>query len=156
MHDRSRTIRLELDVPGDPLRAFESFVDALDERWAGATPGGGPPTPGDIDIEAHAGGTIEAGTASKPLELGRITVWQPGRRLEADWREPDWLGDISTSITVSFEAADGATHVRVEHRGFDLFGEMADSMAERYETRWREVLAAVEGSAHPPAAVDRR
>ncbi len=144
MPGSSRAIRLDADVGGDSLQAFDSFVAAMDEHWPGSTPAGRRPSPTEIDIEPHAGGTFEAEVDSKRLELGHISLWQPGHRLEAEWREPDWPVDVLTSIAVSFEPAGTATHVRVEHRGFEHLGDAAESMARRYETRWREVLGAVE------------
>jgi uncharacterized protein YndB with AHSA1/START domain len=143
MAGSSRAIRLETDVRGDALQAFDAFVAAMDEHWAGSTPAGGWAGPRDIDIEPHAGGTLEAEVDSERLELGHITLWQPGHRLEADWREPDWPADVLTAIAVSFEPSDAETHVSVEHSGFEDLGDAATSIARRYETRWREVLGAV-------------
>ena len=144
MAGSSRAIRLEADVRGDPLQAFDSFVAALDEHWPGSTPAGRGPDAGEVDIEPHGGGKLEAGGDSGRLELGHITLWQPGHRLETDWREPDWPTDVLTSIAVSFEPVGTATHVCVEHRGFEHLRDAAESMARLYETRWREVLDAVE------------
>lgn len=146
-----RTIRLESQVHGDALRAFDAFVAAMNEHWAGSTPAVRWASPREIDIEPHAGGTLEADVESKRLELGRITLWQPGHRLEADWREPDWPADVVTSIAVSFEPGDAATHVGVEHSGFEHLADAAESVARRYETRWREVLGAVAPRPEDPA-----
>lgn len=150
MAGSSRAIRLEADVRGDSLQAFDSFVAAMDEHWAGSAPAGGRPSPSDIDIEPHAGGTLEAEVDSRRLELGHIVLWQPGHRLEADWREPDWPAGVLTSMAVSFEPAGTATHVCVEHRGFEHLGDAAGSMARRYETGWREVLDAVQPQPQDP------
>jgi len=109
MTARSATASVHVDV--DPGTAFEAFTAEIDRWWV----------PGPINawdfgraltrrIEPGVGGRVlEVYDDASVLELGRVTVWEPGRRLA-------YRSSVDeTEVDVRFEADEGGTRVRVEH-----------------------------------------
>ncbi|MBV8991158.1 MAG: hypothetical protein JO372_21590 [Solirubrobacterales bacterium] len=127
--DRSVTSKVEVAV--DPKTAFAAFTEELDLWWVR-----GP-------INHYAGGRVVAmrcepgiggrllevydETTGDALELGRITVWEPGKRLA--WRSS--LDDVRTEVL--FESTATGTLVRVVAR-IPLEGE------DRGGTAWTRVV----------------
>ena len=110
----ARSVTATVEVNVDPDTAFAAFTEELDLWWVR-----GP-------INHHAGGRVlamrcERGVGGRllevyddatgdALELGRITVWEPGRRLA--WTSS--LDDVRTEV--DFEPAGSGTVVRVVAR----------------------------------------
>jgi hypothetical protein len=139
-----RAIRLEADVDCDPLEAFELFTRGVGDWWAAAAMPAAE-SPDDVSLEPYAGGRVvkDGEKPAREVELGRMMVWQPGSRLEAEWREPTWPPDVVTRIATTFESSAAATRISVEHTGFEQLGAAADRTAQRYEGLWAELLAAL-------------
>ena len=138
-----------VEVAASPLTAFTAFTDELDLWWVR-----GPINAYDsgrlveMRCEHGVGGRIlEVYDAERGegLELARITVWEPGRRLA--WKSS--LDDVT--IDVSFDASAGGTIVRLEatvseggeDRGGSSFVSVTSSWfgawMDRRETAPREV-----------------
>jgi uncharacterized glyoxalase superfamily protein PhnB len=108
----SRSRSSTVEVATDPQTAFTAFTDELDLWWVR-----GPINAYDtgrlveMRCEPGVGGRIlevydaESGEA---LELGRITVWEPGRRLA--WKSS--LDDVTTDVR--FDQTATGTIVRLE------------------------------------------
>lgn len=112
---------LAIRVPADPARAFEVFTRDIAAWWRPddlfrITPRGD----GRLAFEPGAGGrlytTLDDGTE---FEIGRISAWEPGRRLVFAWRQANFAPDQSTEVEVRFEEVGGETRVSVEHLGWD-------------------------------------
>ena len=108
--DRSRTSTVE--VAAEPLTAFTVFTDELDLWWVR-----GPINAYDsgrlveMRCEPEVGGRILEvydADSGDGLELARITVWEPGRRLA--WKSS--LDDVT--IDVTFDPTATGTIVRLE------------------------------------------
>jgi uncharacterized glyoxalase superfamily protein PhnB len=107
--DRSASAAVEVAV--EPMSAFTAFTDEIDSWWVR-----GPINFFDsgravaMRIEPGVGGRVlevydeDAGEA---LELGRITVWEPGVQLTYRSLVDD------TEVDVRFDAVEGGTRVRV-------------------------------------------
>jgi uncharacterized glyoxalase superfamily protein PhnB len=102
----------EVEVAADPLTAFTAFTDELDLWWVR-----GPINAYDsgrlveMRCEPGVGGRILEvydAESGEGLELARITVWEPGRRVA--WESS--LDDVT--IDVSFDETAGGTLVRLE------------------------------------------
>ena len=135
---RSRSSTVE--VAADPLTAFTAFTDELDLWWVR-----GPINAYDsgrlveMRCEPGVGGRIlelydtNSGNA---LELARITVWEPGRRLA--WKSS--LDDVT--IEVRFDAAATGTTVRLEatvsEGGEDRGGSSFVSVTPAWFGRWMD------------------
>jgi uncharacterized glyoxalase superfamily protein PhnB len=106
-----RAASAAVEVAVDPIRAFTAFTEEIDSWWVR-----GPINFFDaaravaMRIEPGVGGRVleiyddEAGDA---LELGRITVWEPGLRLTYRSLVDD------TEVDVRFDAVADGTRVRV-------------------------------------------
>ncbi|HEX7148819.1 MAG TPA: SRPBCC domain-containing protein [Actinomycetota bacterium] len=53
------------------------------------------------------------------FEIGRVRVWEPGRRVVYSWRQADWPPGQEMEIEVSFDPAAGGTLVTIEVRGWE-------------------------------------
>lgn len=109
----TRSASASVDVHVDPSTAFHAFTDEIDRWWVP-----GPINAWDFSravcrrIEPGVGGRVlevYADATGDGLELGRITVWEPGKRLVYRSSVDD------TEVDIHFEAVDGGTRVRVEH-----------------------------------------
>jgi hypothetical protein len=129
-------VRVSVEVDVDPATAFSVFTDEIDawykkdrytlydhERTV------------ELRFEPGVGGRLmdvydEA--TGDGREMGRITAWEPGRRLVfVDQRE--------TEVEVTFEpVGDDATRVTLEHRGLER---LPDEEAERHARHgWRVLV----------------
>jgi uncharacterized protein YndB with AHSA1/START domain len=113
---------LALRVPADPLRAFEAFTQEIALWWQ---PSGlfrvSASGDGRLAFEPGEGGrlvtTFDDGST---FEIGRISVWEPGKRLVFAWRQANFSPEQSTEVEVCFEAVGAEeTRVSIEHRAWD-------------------------------------
>ena len=97
---------LAIRVPADPVRAFEAFTADIAAWWRPdglfrITPRGD----GRLAFEAGVGGrlytTLDDGSE---FEIGRISAWEPGRRLVLAWRDASFAPDQSTEVEVPARA----------------------------------------------------
>jgi uncharacterized glyoxalase superfamily protein PhnB len=97
-----------VEVAVEPLTAFTAFTDEIDAWWVR-----GPINFFDssramgMRIEQGVGGRILEVYDGDALELGRITVWEPGAQL----RYRSLVDD--TEVDVRFDAVEGGTRVSV-------------------------------------------
>ncbi|RZS38901.1 activator of Hsp90 ATPase-like protein [Herbihabitans rhizosphaerae] len=129
----SDVVRASVEVAVDPAEAFRVFTEEIDswyrvdrytvldyrrtkeiafEPWVGGR-----------FLDVHDEHTREG------VEMGRITAWEPGRRLS-------FVDMKGTEIEVTFASADTGTTVTIEHRGLARLAP-ADP-ARRYG--WRVLL----------------
>ena len=113
---------LALRMPADPMRTFEAFTQEIALWWqpsglfrVDATKGDG-----KLAFEPGDGGrlytTFDDGST---FEIGRVSVWEPGKRLVFAWRQANFSADQSTEVEVTFEAVEDETRVSIEHRAWD-------------------------------------
>lgn len=138
-----QTARAEVTVPASPDHAFSLFTDEIGLWWRRDTPYWNDRERGlSVRIEPGVGGRfievydLESGSG---MEVGRVTVWEPGRRLRLTWTQVGWPEGASTELEITFEPAGDATRVRLEHRGFDQVPGALDFLAG-YDAGWSEVL----------------
>jgi uncharacterized glyoxalase superfamily protein PhnB len=135
-----RSVSSEVQVPTDPETAFTAFTEELDlwwvrgpiNHWAGGRMAA-------MHCEPGIGGRLlemydkDSGDA---LELGRITVWEPGRRLA--WQSS--VDDVKTEVI--FEAVGSSTNVRVTARvpagGVDRGGTAWTRVVPKWFGKWCE------------------
>jgi uncharacterized protein YndB with AHSA1/START domain len=115
------SVQVALRVPADPLRTFEAFTREIGSWWQpsglfAVTPHGD----GTLAFEQGAGGRLFTTLASgKEFEIGRVSIWEPGKRLAFTWRQASFRPDQSTEVEVRFEAVGHETRVSIEHRAWD-------------------------------------
>ena len=106
MSERSATAEVEVAV--DPAKAFDVFAGEIDLWWVrGAINFFDAARAIEMRIEPGEGGRVLEVYEGDALELGRITVWEPGARLAYRSSVDD------SEVDVRFEAVEGGTRVRV-------------------------------------------
>jgi uncharacterized glyoxalase superfamily protein PhnB len=104
------TMSETVDVEVDPMTAFTVFTAEFEQWW-----GNGPIDAWDSSrvvsrrIEPGIGGRLLEVYPDEALELGRVTVWEPGAQVS-------WASSVDdVTIDVTFEQLDaGRTRVRVD------------------------------------------
>ena len=113
---KDNSVRVTTFVAVDPADAFEVFTEETDLWWRQ-----GP------RFRGISGGSLRFENQEKLVEvaqdgtrrdIGRVILWQPGKRLTFEWRAEDFAPEELTLVDVSFEVASGGTRLVVEHRGF--------------------------------------
>ena len=112
---------IALRVPADPLRTFEVFTQEIALWWQpGRLFSVGTAGDGRLAFEPGVGGrlytTFDDGSV---FEIGRVSVWEPGKRLVFAWRQVSFSPEQATEVEVCFEAVGEETRVSVEHRAWD-------------------------------------
>jgi Activator of Hsp90 ATPase homolog 1-like protein len=106
MTDRSATA--EVEVTADADRAFAAFTEEIDSWWVrGAINFFDAARAVEMKIEPGVDGRVLEVYEGDALELGRITVWEPGTRLAYRSSVDD------SEVDVRFEPVEGGTRVRV-------------------------------------------
>ncbi len=114
-------VYVALRVPTDPMHAFEVFTQEIASWWQSSdlfavTADGD----GTLSFESGVGGRLFTTlTDGQEYEIGRICVWEPGKRLVFEWRQASFGPQLSTEVEVSFEAVGDETRICVEHRAWD-------------------------------------
>jgi hypothetical protein len=115
-------VTASVEVAVDPATAFAIFTEEIERWWRpGPINWNDPARAIGIRFERGVGGRwleIYDDAASDVLEIGRITVWEPGVRLVLLYRDAGHELD-DTEVEVRFEPTLGGTRVTVEHRGWE-------------------------------------
>ena len=144
---------LSLRVPVEPTRAFEAFTCEISSWWRPdplfpLTPFGD----GALAFEPGVDGRLITHLKTgETFEIGRILVWEPGKRLVFCWRHASFLPEQSTEVEVRFEPVGDATRISIEHRAWDTLpqrhvarhGFPEHVTLQRVADWWRASLAAL-------------
>ncbi len=113
---------VSLRVPADPTTAFETFTREIASWWRPdplfqITPLGD----GALCFEPGLHGRLVTHLSTgETFEIGRISVWEPGKRLVFGWHHASFSRpDQSTEVEVRFEPVGEETRVSIEHRAWD-------------------------------------
>lgn len=139
MGEEARVARAEVRVPLSPAAAFDVFTAGIGGWWRGYW---NDERAVSIRLEPGVGGRLVEvwdPATGEGFEIGRVTAWEPGRRVAFSWRESGWEPDESTEVGVGFEPAEGATRVTLAHGGWESVA--GDPYAgEGYAEGWEELL----------------
>jgi uncharacterized protein YndB with AHSA1/START domain len=95
----------------------------------------------EIHLEPRVGGRcFERFVDGDELEVGRVTLCDPARRIVFTWRDPDWAG--ATEVDVSLAPEPDVTAVSLTHRGVDRLGPNGNAIAARWAGGWPSVMQA--------------
>jgi hypothetical protein len=129
MTSQLASVRATVVVDLAPAEAFDVFTTEI-EAWyrRGAATLGRRGQDRVLRFERHLGGRVlsirDDGRDGHTTEIGRITCWEPGRRL-------GFVDRRRTEVEVSFEPVGRSTQVVLEHRGLDrLPPDMAAALGE--------------------------
>jgi uncharacterized protein YndB with AHSA1/START domain len=144
---------ISLRVPVDPTRAFEAFTREISSWWQPhplfqITPRGD----GVLTFEPGAGGRLITHLNNgETFEIGRVSIWEPGKRLVFGWRQASFTAEQSTEVEVRFESVGNETRISIEHRAWDTIprkhaarhGFPEHITLQRAAAWWRASLAAL-------------
>jgi uncharacterized protein YndB with AHSA1/START domain len=144
MSDAARTAATaEVLVDATPEEAFAIFTEEIGLWWRTGTPYWNDRERGlSVRIEPGVGGRfIEVYDldTDEGFEVGRVTAWEPGRRLALTWTQADWPNGVATDVDITFEPVAGRTRVRLEQTGFERVPE-AETFVGGYDSGWKELL----------------
>ncbi len=140
----SDVVSATVEVALDPATTFAVFTEEIGQWWR----------PGPLswyDSGRAVGIRFEPGVGGRwlevydeasgdALEIGRITVWEPGARLVLLYRDGGYDLD-GTEVEVRFEAIDGGTRVTLEHRGWErLAAELASKKRAIKRWGWADIM----------------
>jgi uncharacterized protein YndB with AHSA1/START domain len=118
--DRARvSVAIAVDAP----TAFAIFTQEIDVWWRrGARFRNAGARRGIVCIEPGVGGrlfeSIEGDVAPHVVEMGRVSVWDPPRRVAFTWRASNFAPHESTDVDVESTPQRSGTLVTVTHSGF--------------------------------------
>lgn len=134
-----------VEVAVDPATAFAVFTDEIDEWYERGRYSWNDPERA-VSIRFEGGRLLELYGQGEPYEMGRVTVWEPGRRLAFVYRSVH-LRLEGTVVEVRFDAIEGGTRVTLEHQGLEaLPPDEYDTWRGRAWIRLMEVYADYAGS----------
>jgi uncharacterized protein YndB with AHSA1/START domain len=112
---------ISMRLRANPARAFEAFTREISSWWR--------PDPlfqitargdGELAFEPGVGGRLITRLDNgETFEIGRISVWEPGKHLVFGWRHASFSPEQSTEVEVRFKAVGDETRVSIEHRAWD-------------------------------------
>jgi hypothetical protein len=127
-----------------PERAFVLFTERASDWWPSTLRHTGDP---DSEIRMLRDGRFwERASDGQEVELGRVTVWEPARRLILDFY-PGTDAQHPTEVVVRFSAENGGTRIVVEHRPKPESADLWATGAPAFERAWSLILPAVERAA---------
>ena len=133
-----------VEVACDPATAFAVFTADIGSWWKRGTPYWNDAAKGqELRFEPQVGGRlveVHDPETGEGFEIGRVLVWEPGKRLVFTWRQGDWDSSESTDVEVRFEPAERGTRVTVEHGGWDRVPSAGPGLSEGYSHGWAELL----------------
>jgi len=112
---------ISLRLPVDPQGAFDAFTTEISSWWQ--------PDPlfqitargdGRLAFEPGVGGRLVTQLDNgETFEIGRISAWEPGKRLVFGWRQSSFSPGQLTEVEVCFEPVGKETRISIEHRAWD-------------------------------------
>lgn len=138
------TATAAVEVPCDHGTAFDIFTGDIGTWWKrGTCYWNDSARAVELRLEPHVGGrpleVYDAGTG-EGFEIGRVLVWQPGKRLVFTWRQGNWAASEFTEVEARFEAAGSGTRVTVDPGGWDRVPSADRGMTDGYSHGWQELL----------------
>jgi uncharacterized protein YndB with AHSA1/START domain len=120
--DRAR-ISVAVAVP--PPLAFDIFTADIDQWWRrGMKFRHSPSQSGLLRIEPQVGGRLfelfDRDGTEHVIEVGRVYLWEPPRRLKFSWRNVTFADDEHTEVEVEFAPISSGTLVTVTHSGLSM------------------------------------
>jgi hypothetical protein len=123
-----------------PAKAFALFTERASDWWPEGVRHTSDP---HSEIRMLAEGRFwERATDGHEVELGRVLLWDPPRRLILDFY-PGTDELHPTEVVVRFTAENGGTRIVVEHRPKPESAGLWATGAPKFERSWTLVLAAL-------------
>lgn len=135
-------------VPLQPEAAFDLFTRRMGEWWPVATHSIAGEDVAELRFEGRIGGRLlEVAKDGSQCSWGEVLAWDPPHRFVISWH-PNREPTAASILEVRFKAATGGgTELYLEHRGWEEFGERAETLRGQYEPGWDFVLGRFEETA---------
>lgn len=120
----SDAARVTALVRVEPAEAWRVFTEEIDLWWRrGLKYRVAGKRRGVICLEAGVGGRLfeeweSKSGATKVIQTGTVTAWEPPERLVFEWRAVNFKPDEVTEVEVLFAPSPSGTRVTVTHRGW--------------------------------------
>jgi uncharacterized protein YndB with AHSA1/START domain len=112
-----------IEVRVDPTTAFDLYTDKINRWWKrDSWYWNDRDRARGLRIEPWVGGRfveVYDQATGEGFEIGRVRVWEPGRRVVYSWRQADWQPGEEMEIEVTFEPAATGTLVTINVRGWE-------------------------------------
>lgn len=129
-----------LEVKADQQTAFETFTSRIGSWWPKEKYSVGGAKVASVVMENKLGGTIyEEWDDGERRPWGKVVVFDPHDRLVFTWHPGSDEGR-ATEVQVTFIADGDITRVELEHRGWEVLGDGAETARDGYNGGWVEVL----------------
>lgn len=140
-------LRITLEVGCPPEQAFSLWTRRTSTWWPVSHTVSGHPGL-EVVIEPHVGGRIfERTPDGEEHDWGRVTAWEPPRRLGYLWHLRQDRAD-ATEVEITFLPADGrGTRLSIVHRGWDALGARGADQRERNQRGWGGLLGPFQAAA---------
>jgi uncharacterized protein YndB with AHSA1/START domain len=113
--------RVSVSVAIPPSRAFHIFTADIDQWWRRGMKFRHAASRSLLCIEPKVGGRLFESFAAegteRVIEVGRVRIWEPPRRLAFTWRNANFAPHEQTEVDVQFEPIASGTLVTVTHSG---------------------------------------
>jgi uncharacterized protein YndB with AHSA1/START domain len=133
-------LRLSFEIDCQANHAFDVWTQRLSSWWPkGHSASGDPATA--ITLEPHLGGRIYERTSDgTEIDWGRITDWDPPRRLAYLWHIRRDRAE-ATDVELTFEdLGDGTTRLHIVHTGWERLGAEAQSWRDANTNGWTALI----------------
>lgn len=133
-------VRKELVVRCRLGLAFEVFTARMAEWWPMASHSVGQEQTRSVTVEPAVGGRLyETCADGSEHTWGEVTHWDPPSGFDCTWH-PGRQPNQATRLSLRFEAEGEGTRVRLEHRGWEILGDLAEETRAGYDGGWETVL----------------
>lgn len=136
-----------ISVPLSSARAFELFTTRMTDFWPKEHSIGNSEI-AEVLVEPHSGGRwFERGIDGSECQWGRISTWEPPRKVVMLWQiGADWRFDpaFETEVEVTFtQESPGRTRLDLVHRNLQRYGDDAEQMRAIFDdpAGWTGTLA---------------
>lgn len=132
---------MSVTVPMSQDRAFRFFTENIDKWWPLDVIAVSREAGEEVEtcfFEPRLGGRIaERSTTGKEYVWADVLVYEPPHRLVVSWHPRK---SPATELAITFTPADPGTLVELEHRNWEVFGELAKEARSEYGNGWKLVI----------------
>ena len=122
-----------------PAESFALFTERASDWWPADRRHTKDP---NSVITLASTGRFSERSGAHEVQLGKVRVWDPPRRLLLDWF-PGTDAEHPTEVEITFTPEGDGTRVTVQHRPLPVSAALFEGRAPRYDASWEMVLAAL-------------
>jgi len=132
-------------VPWPQREAFERFTAYFNSWWPVSTHSIGGKRVKRVVFECHGGGRIyEEFKSGERYQWGRVTVWDPPRRVAFSWH-PSKDESMAQDVEVRFDSVPEGSRVVLTSSGWEKLGPRAARQRKGYSIGWGSILEVFAG-----------